>query len=57
MPKKKFIFASLLLLLIALVPAQINFAQSDAVTLKKGMSGFEVSKLQKDLKTLGFFSV
>lgn len=56
MPKKKFIFASLLLLLIALVPAQINFAQSDAVTLKKGMSGFEVSKLQKDLKTLGFFN-
>jgi len=57
MSKKRRIFVSFFtILLFTFLSVQVTFAAS-ATTLKKGMSGDNVSKLQNDLKTLGFMSV
>lgn len=54
--KRKFFVSFLTILLLTFLSIQTTFASS-YVTLKSGMRGDTVSKLQKDLKTLGFMSV
>lgn len=54
--KKKFLISFITVLLIVFASFQTAFAYSGA-KLESGMSGDTVSKLQKDLKKLGFMSI
>ena len=57
MPQKRKLFVSIFtILLLAIFYVQPTFASSN-VSLKSGMNSSSVSKLQKDLKTLGFMSI
>ena len=54
--KRKLLVSFFTILVLAFLSVQPTFAYSN-VTLKSGMNSSTVSKLQKDLKTLGFMSI